>query len=180
MRIQPRVVRRPAPHAGWRALAATALVVPGATAAHTWADGTLPTAPGLLLLTAVVLGASFAVFSWSLPRSVLLAAVAVAQFGMHESFGLVAQHAHHAATVTDTGWTWQMACAHAAVAGATALVWGLGHRAATLLIFLPRLIAARSSLLRRWGRGVVRRPHTLLLLTGLPRRGPPRVVVPLT
>ena len=90
------MVRARAPYALARAVAATTVAVTGATTAHTWAGGDVPTGPGLALVAAVVLGASVLVFRRDVPGWALLPAVAAAQLGVHESFGLVASHDHAA------------------------------------------------------------------------------------
>ena len=61
------MVRARAPYALARALAATTVAVTGATTAHTWAGGAVPTGPGLALVAAVVLGASVLVFRRDVP-----------------------------------------------------------------------------------------------------------------
>ena len=101
-------MRARAPYALARAVAATTVAVTGATTAHTWAGGDVPTGPGLALVAAVVLGASVLVFRRDVPGWALLPAVAAAQLGVHESFGLVASHDHAAAAAPDPGWSWQM------------------------------------------------------------------------
>ncbi len=64
-----------APYAFARAVAATVLIMVGATAAHTWAGGHLPGVPALLALTGVVLGAGLLVLRGSLRWQVLLPVV---------------------------------------------------------------------------------------------------------
>ena len=83
-----------APYALARALAATVVVVVGALAAHTWAGGTVPTGPGLTLVAAVVLAGGVVLFTREVPVWALLPVVAAAQLGLHETFGLVADHGH--------------------------------------------------------------------------------------
>ena len=108
MGAEPRVEHVRAPHALARALTATVVVLTGAVSAHTWAGGTVPTAPGLVLIGAVVLGCGLLLFTRDVPVRLLLPAVAAAQLGLHESFGLVPDHNHHAMVAPDPGWTWQM------------------------------------------------------------------------
>ena len=91
-----------APYALARALAATAVVLLGAASAHTWAGGTVPTGPGLALVAAVVLAGGLLLFLREVPLWALLPVVAAAQLGLHESFGLVAEHSHHAAMSPET------------------------------------------------------------------------------
>lgn len=96
---EARVERARAPHALARAVAATTVAVSGAATAHTWAGGDVPTGHGLTLVAAVVLGASLLVFRRDVPGWALLPAVALAQLGVRESFGLIASHDHTVATV---------------------------------------------------------------------------------
>ena len=74
----PKVVQARAPYAFARALAATVVVVTGAVSAHTWAGGTVPTGPGLALVSAVVLAGGLLVFIRSVPLWALLPAVGAA------------------------------------------------------------------------------------------------------
>ena len=121
-----------APHALARALTATAVVVAGAACAHAWAGGNLPTGPGLVLVTAVVLAGGLLVFTRDVPAWAVLPAVAGAQLGLHETFGLVAGHEHHAAMTAEPGWTWQMGVAHLFVTALTAPCGGpVGARGPT-------------------------------------------------
>jgi hypothetical protein len=183
MWAEPRVEHLRAPHALARALAATVVVLTGAVSAHTWAGGTVPTGPGLVLITAVVLGGGFLLFSREVPTRLLLPAVAAAQLGLHESFGLVAQHVHtghdagyDALGGPDPGWTWQMVTAHVFVTLLTAVLWWAGRRAVRLVVsFVSRpapLVAARLRALRVEVRAHVSLVHLLVS----PRRGPPRAV----
>jgi hypothetical protein len=179
VRAEPSVLRVRAPYAVARALAATVVVVIGAAAAHTWAGGTVPTAPGLLLVSAVVLGGGLMLFTREVPLRAVLPAVAAAQLGLHESFGLVADHsahAHHAAAAApEPGWTWQMVLAHAGVTVLTAVLWWAGRRLASLVVtfgagtaaaVLPRLRAPRARV----------RAHARSACLASPRRGPPPAV----
>jgi hypothetical protein len=174
------VERARAPHALARAGAATTVAVTGAATAHTWAGGDVPTGPGLALVAAVVLGASLLVFRRDVPGWALLPAVALAQLGVHESFGLVASHDHTvaAAAAPGQGWSWQMVGAHAFVTLLTALLWWAGRRAASYAISVhahPAVpVATRAR--RRPSRAAVRSSLVLLLVS--PRRGPPLAVLP--
>ena len=172
------MVRASAPYALARALAATVVVVPGALAAHTWVGGTVPTAPGLVLVAAVVLAAGLLLFTREVPVWALLPVVAVAQLGLHESFGLVAEHSHHAPAGPDPGWTWQMVAAHLFVTVLTAGLWWAGRRAASYAVsFRGRpVVPIVAEPLRR--RTEVRTRACLLLLLVSPRRGPPLAVLP--
>lgn len=182
-----RQVRAAAPHALPRALAATALALVGAVAAHTWAGGELPTWPGLALVAAALTGCSLLAVVRDVPTWAMLPVVALAQLGVHESFGLVDTHGHGAPMPGMTqmtgmtgagepggaGWTWRMVAAHLFVTVLTALLWWAGRRAAayvlTLLTARPLPVAPR---LRRRPDAVVvprRRAHLLLA----PLRGPP-------
>ncbi len=179
MSAEPRVEHVRAPHALARALAATVVVLPGAVSAHTWAGGTVPTLPGLVLITAVVLGGGFALFTRDVSPRLLLPAVAAAQLGLHESFGLVAEHVHaphHATPTTDVGWTWQMVAAHLFVTLLTAVLWWAGRRAAALVVSLPSFPAPLSATRPRVQCTAVRTHDSLVHLLVSPRRGPPLVV----
>ena len=182
MIVGPRVVQARAPHAPARALAATVVVVTGALSAHTWAGGTVPTAPGLALVAAVVLAGGLLLHTQRVPAWALLPVVAAAQLGLHESFGLVADHAHHTAATgavdAAQGWTWQMVAAHVFVTLLTAVLWWAGRRAASYAVsFGERPALPVVAELRR------RRTEVLVLLPLLhllvsPRRGPPVAVLP--
>jgi hypothetical protein len=170
-----------APYAGWRALAATVLVMSAATGAHTWAGGHLPAWPGLVLLGAVVLGASRLVLGGSAPGRLLLPAVAAAQALLHTSFVATSGHGAHVAAQGPSPWSGRMLLAHASVSLLTLLVWRLCERAALTVL---RLLALPSSYVE--GR-VVRRPvapvagshvSAAVLLLAAPRRGPPVVPGP--
>jgi hypothetical protein len=176
--VEPRVVQARAPHALARALAATVVVVIGAVSAHTWAGGTVPTGPGLALVAAVVLAASLLLFMRDVPPWVLLPAVGVAQLGLHESFGLVAEHTHHATSSPDPGWTWQMVAAHGFVTLLTAVLWWAGRRAASYAVsFRGRPALPVVAELGRRRTEVRTRPSHVHLLVS-PRRGPPLAVRP--
>ena len=179
MRAEPRVEHVRAPHALARALAATVVVLTGAVSAHTWAGGTVPTAPGLVLIAAVVLGGGVLLFTRDVPARLLLPAVAAAQLGLHESFGVVAHHVHtghEAMTGPDPGGPWRMVAAHLFVTVLTAVLWWAGRRAAGLVVrfvdhpavlVVPRLRARRAD---------VRTRLPLVHLLVSPRRGPPLAV----
>jgi hypothetical protein len=170
---------RRAPHAGWRALAATVLVMTGALGAHTWAGGHVPAWPGLVLLGGVVLGSSRLVVAGRVPRWLLLPAVVAAQMCLHTSFVTMAAgseaHAAHAAAGVASPWSGRMLLAHASVAVLTLLVWQLCHRAAVTVLRLLTLPPSYAV-----GRPC-RRPATsyrplaaaATVLVGAPRRGPP-------
>ena len=170
-----------APHALPRALTATVVTVGGAAAAHTWAGGTVPTGPGLALVAGVVLGASLLVFRRGVPGWALLPAVAAAQLGVHESFGLVASHhagdghAHSVASSTPA-WSWQMLAAHTFVAVLVAVLCWVGRRDSSYAVHLrarPALpVAVR---LARPAEPPLRPAPALLLVP--PRRGPPTAVL---
>ena len=172
------MVRARAPYALARAVAATVVVVPGALAAHTWAGGTVPTAPGLVLVTAVVLAAGLLLFTREVPVWALLPVVAAAQLGLHESFGLAAEHTHHTPAGPEPGWTWQMVGAHLFVTALTAVLWWAGRRAASYVVSFagpPVALVVAEPLLRRTE---VRPRASLLHLLVSPRRGPPVPVLP--
>lgn len=186
MIVEPRVVQARAPHTLARALAATVVVVAGALSAHTWAGGTMPTAPGLALVAGVVLACSLLLFTHAVPAWALLPVVAAAQLGLHESFGLVADHAHRTTTHATSlasgsdgqGWTWQMVAAHLFVTLLTAVLWWAGRRASSYAVsFDERATLPVATRLRR------RRPEplvqtSLVHLLVSPMRGPPLAVRP--
>jgi hypothetical protein len=176
--VEPRVVQARAPYAVARALAASVVVVTGAASAHTWAGGTVPTGPGLALVAAVVLTASLLLFTRDVPLWALLPAVGAAQLGLHESFGLVAEHSHHAVASPEPGWTWQMVSAHGFVTLLTAVLWWAGRRAGSYAVsFRERPALPVVAELRR--RQAEARTHSSLVhLLVSPRRGPPRTARP--
>ena len=171
------MVRARAPYALARAVAATTVAVIGAATAHTWAGGDVPTAPGLALVAAVLLGASVLVFRRDVPGWALLPAVAAAQLGVHESFGLVTSHDHAAVAAPDPGWSWQMVGAHAFVTLLTAVLWWAGRHAASYAVSVhahPALpVRTRAP---REPSGATTRSSLVLLLVS-PRRGPPLAVL---
>ena len=171
------VVRARAPYALARAVAATTVALAGATTAHTWAGGEVPTAPGLVLVTAVVLGSSLLVFRRDVPGWALLPAVALAQLGLHESFGITA-HDHSAAAVPGQGWPWQMVGAHAFVTLLTAVLWWAGRRAASYAVSVHAhpVVPVAGRVRRRPADAPTRSSLVLLLVS--PRRGPPLAVLP--
>jgi hypothetical protein len=179
-----RVVRVRAPYAFARALAATVVVLLGAASAHTWAGGTVPSGPGLALVAAVVLAGGLLLFTRDVPPWALLPIVAAAQLGLHESFGLVTEHGHHAAMSTGMspstgpGWTWHMVAAHLFVTALTAVLWWAGRRAASYVVSLllrPALPVAPHPRPRPAG---VRLGSSLVHLLVPPGRGPPWAVLP--
>ena len=174
---------RRAPYAGWRALAATVLVMSGALGAHSWAGGHVPAWPGLVLLGAVVLGSSRLVLGGLVPRRLLLPAVVAAQACLHTSFVTMAGAGHeaHAVHLAQTGaglaapWSGRMLLAHASVTLLTLLVWQLCQRAAVavlqLLALRPTYVVGRA--VRRPATGHDHAPTAAAVLLSAPRRGPP-------
>ena len=174
------VETRRAPYAGWRALAATVLVMSAAVGAHTWAGGHVPAWPGLVLLTAVVLGSSRLVLGGRVPRSLLLPAVIAAQACLHTSFVTMAGHEAHAAGTAGgpSLWSGRMLLAHASVTLLTLLVWRLCERAAVAvlrLLTLPTSYAVGRAV-RRPATSHGHPPTAAEVLLGAPRRGPPVVL----
>ncbi len=177
---------RRAPYAGWRALAATVLVVSGALGAHTWAGGHVPEWPGLVLLGGVVLGSSRLVLDGRVPRWLLLPAVVAAQACLHTSFVAMAgagqeAHATHVAqagAATASPWSGRMLLAHASVTLLTLLVWQLCQRAAVAVLRLlplpPSYVVGRA--VRRPATACVLAPTAAAVLLSAPRRGPPVAV----
>jgi hypothetical protein len=171
-----------APHVVARTAAATALVMAGATLAHTWAGGALPGLPALLALAGVVYGATVLVLRWRVPAVLLTPFVLVAQGGLHGMFGLLGPgdpHAAHAGMATTSAvepFTWRMVLAHLLSTLLAVLVWWLSQRAATAVVHAIRLWdtyagGRRDATLRAPAAG--KRPAALVCLVGAPRRGPP-------
>ena len=172
------MVQARAPYAFARALAATVVVVTGAASAHTWAGGTVPTGPGLVLVSAVVLAGGLLLFTRAVPLWALLPAVGAAQLGLHESFGLVAEHTHHAMAGPDPGWTWRMVAARLFVSLLPAVRGWAGRRAASYVVVLcsrPTLPVVAGAPSRPTDG---RRRVSLVHLVVSPRRGPPLAVLP--
>ena len=179
MTVEPRVVQARAPYALARALAVTVVVVTGALSAHSWAGGTIPTGPGLALVAAVVLAGGMLVNTRAVPLWALLPAVAAAQLGLHESFGLVAEHTPHAAAaMPDEGWSWQMVAAHLFVTLLTAVLWWAGRRAAWYAVSFGTHPALPCGAERRRRRPDLRTRTSLVDLLVSPTRGPPLAVRP--
>ncbi|MCF6378701.1 hypothetical protein L2K70_13895 [Nocardioides KLBMP 9356] len=183
METGARVVRTRAPHVLARAVAATVVVVVSALAAHTWAGGTVPTGPGLTLVAAVVLAGGVLLFTREVPLWAVLPLVAAAQLGLHESFGLVAQHTHEPgmsgmAPAADAGWTWQMVGAHLFVTLLTAFLWWVGRRAALYVVALLLAAAPPVAPRLRPRPADVRLGTSLVHLVVPPGRGPPGGVQP--
>jgi hypothetical protein len=158
-------------------VAATVLVMAGATCAHTWAGGHLPSGPGLLALGGLVLAASHLVLRGSVRPVVLLPAVALAQAGLHTAFAAGAgEHAAHAAATGQGIWTWQMLAAHTAVTLLTALVWQVCARAAHQVVTVLALALTYAG--GRRDRGLALSDLGVLLarldLATAPGRGPPQ------
>lgn len=176
MTAELRVQSRRAPYAAWRALAATVLVMTGAVSAHTWAGGDLPTLPGILVMSAAVFTAGFLVLGRSTRLAAVLPLVAAAQFGLHESFGLVGGHAAHQASTTSAGWTWQMVTAHLGVTLLTVVLWWACQRALVTVVSLRARPASYAVALRqpRSSRVRVLASRDAYLMVS-PRRGPPVV-----
>ncbi|MCW2737495.1 hypothetical protein [Nocardioides sp.] len=176
---EPRVVQARAPYALARALATTVVVVVGALSAHTWAGGTVPTGPGLALVAAVVLTGGLLLHTREVPLWAVLPGVAAAQLGLHESFGLVAEHTHDAVASPDPGWTWQMVAAHAFVTLLTAVLWWASRRAASYDVSFRTHPALPVVAEPRRRRTEARTPvSSLVHLLVSPRRGPPLAVRP--
>lgn len=168
-----------APHLWARALAATVLVMSGATAAHTWAGGHLPGLPALLALAGVVLGGGLLFLSGLLGWRLLLPAVAIAQTGLHGAFGVLGSSAEHAAhAVSIQGATaqssWQMLAAHATGTALTALVWWLCDRTVLAVLVALRLRPAYAASPRPLLASPERPVRVALVhLLAAPHRGPP-------
>jgi hypothetical protein len=184
MNGEARVVRVPAPYALARALAATAVVLLGAVSAHTWAGGTVPSSTGLALVAAVVLVGGLLLNTRDVPVWALLPVVAAAQLGLHESFGLAAEHSHHSMPgmapelVDGSGWTWRMVAAHLVVTLLTAVLWWAGRRAAAYVVsFLLRPVLPVAPRVRPHPVGVPLGSSLVHLLVP-PGRGPPPAVLP--
>ena len=113
----------------------------------------------------------------------ILPLVAAAQLGLHESFGLVAEHSHAsmpgmAAPAVDAGWTWQMVAAHLFVTLLTAFVWWVGRQAGSYVVALLLLVAPPVAPRLRPRPADVRLGASLVHVLVPPGRGPPRVLLP--
>lgn len=171
------VETRRAPYAGWRALAATVLVMSAAVGAHTWAGGHVPAWPGVVLLAAVVLGASRLLLGGSVSWKVLLPAVVAAQACLHTSFVAMSGHDAHLAAGGPSPWSGRMLLAHTSVTLLTLLVWRLCERGAVAIVRLLALptpyVVDRST--RRAVTTSGGSPVLAAVLLAAPRRGPPAV-----
>jgi len=180
-----KVASAPAPHLAARTAAATALVMAGATLAHTWAGGELPGLPALLALAGALYGAGTLVLRWRVPMILLAPLVLVAQGGLHGMFGLLgpanahaghAGHADMAMTPAAEPFTWRMVLAHVLSTLLAVLVWWLSQRAATVVVHALHLWTAYVGGRRDAALGVPAaeaRSAALVCLVGAPRRGPP-------
>jgi len=181
-----RVVRTRAPYVLPRAVAATVVAVVGALAAHTWAGGTVPTGPGLALVAAVVVAGGVLLFTREVPVWALMPLVAAAQLGLHESFGLVAEHSHGSmpsmpsmtSVPDEAGWTWQMVAAHLFVTLLTAFLWWVGRRAASYVVALLLATAPPVATRPRPRPVDVRLGASLVHRVVPPGRAPPRGLLP--
>ena len=172
----------PAPHVAARTAAATALVMAGATLAHTWAGGALPGVPALLALAGVVHGAGALVLRWRVPLLLIAPFMVVAQVGLHLMFGSMgtgsahAGHAHVAMTSVAEPLTGQMVLAHLVSTLLAVLVWWLAQRAATLVVHAIDIwstyVGGRRDAALRFP-VAEEKPPALVCLVGAPRRGPP-------
>jgi hypothetical protein len=177
----------PRPGAVLRALLATAEIVLGTVAAHTWAGGTLPSAPWLVAVTALVLVASLVVLHGKVRAAVAVPALAGAQVLLHCWLVALApghsmpghQMSGQAASGPHLELTTPMLAAHLAAALLTALVWGLRRRAVDVVLAWGAVAGVVISSVRRVAAGaaptVVRHQRVLAVA---PRRGPPGRLAP--
>lgn len=125
----------------------------------------------------MVLATSLLVLRRGVPAPVLLPVVALAQLGVHSSFGLVSSHDHMTGAATDSGWSWQMVAAHAFVTALTAVLWWAARRAASYAVHLlarPALPVVGQLRRPMTSATPVTRVHLLVPLL----RGPPAAVLP--
>ncbi len=171
-----------------RAGTATAAIMAGTLAAHSWAGGELPSLPWLLATCALLYAATRAVFAGQFSPRVMVMALGMAQFGLHAVMSSLAgqstQHAHHAfpgGTESAPGvallsMSWQMVAAHAVSAVLTVAVWSVSAKALAGLLLLPDsphlAVSVRRDRLHR-DVAFVQRP-VAEWRSGAPRRGPPR------
>jgi hypothetical protein len=135
-----------APHAVWRAVVATIVVMVGATSAHAWAGGSLPPWSSLVVLAGVLFAASVLFLRGMLSWWVSLALVGAAQFVVHAlSVALSAPRlgSPRSGTAAHDGmsghaemgaWSGRMLVAHAAVTVLSAAVWRLLARTAVAVV----------------------------------------------
>lgn len=174
---------RAAPHAVWRALTATVLILATASLAHGWAGGRLPEWPGLVLLAGVLFGGGVLFLRHRLPLRVLLLMVALAQGGLHGAFVAWEPQHHHGSAGSTASWvdssqlSWQMVLAHAVGTMVAALVWRWCERMADVVLVAHDRPAPVPTAVRQRVRGArvgpVRRRACWVVA---PRRGPPVLV----
>jgi hypothetical protein len=174
---------REAPYAGWRALAATVLVIVTAIGAHGWAGGGVPDWPTLALLAGVLFGCGMLFLRGGFSLRVLLPVVALAQVMSHGAFATLAPHDHHAGAGS-TGllsaaspWSWQMLLAHAVATVVAAVVWRWCERTAEVVLgHRAHWLARPAGPSRVPIAHVFDRIGYVVCLVSAPRRGPPAVV----
>jgi hypothetical protein len=161
--------------AGLRTCIATVEIMTGVTFAHTWAGGVLPALPWLVGMAALVFGASRAVLRHRLGLRVAVAALGGAQVGLHGVLTWMAPSAHATHDGPATGWTWQMAAAHAATVVLTIGVWAARRRAVEMVLaWLDDPATARIPELLGLSESTAGAPPRLRPWLALPHpRGPP-------
>jgi hypothetical protein len=130
---------RPPRRVGLRSGVATVEIMTGATVAHGWAGGALPSVPWLVGLVGLVFAASLAVLRRRVGLWLMVTVLGSAQFVLHGFLTWMAPtgHAHVAHAHVDgpvLGLTWQMVAAHAASAVLTAVVWAVRRRAVEMAL----------------------------------------------
>lgn len=153
----------------------------GATAAHSWAGGALPSLPWLLGVTGLVFGATLLIIRGQAPLCWMVPALGAAQLLLHGLLAALAPSGHghgHTSGAAILDLSWQMLVAHAASAVFTALVWHLRRRLLDAIIHwsqrLRAVVAVRPKVVRPLGHPLV--PNSRTWLLGAPRRGPPAIL----
>lgn len=168
---------RPAPHAVGRSALATVEIMVGVTLAHTWAGGSLPSAPWLVGVAGVLFGASVLATTGRAPLRWMLLGVGTAQLGLHAFLTTAAVgHGHaHAATRGHAEMTSRMLTAHAISAVITAVVWHLRRRVVDSIVSWQSWSVDRPAALRSRVTGDLHHfpKATWWELSAAPR-GPPR------
>lgn len=179
----------PRPGALLRALPATAEIVLGTVAAHTWAGGSLPSAGWVAAMAALVLLTSVVVLRGKVRAGVAVPALAAAQLLLHcwlvalapahqmQGHGMSAMSGH-AAAGPHLELTAPMLAAHAAAALLTAVVWGLRRRAVEVVLAWGSALRVEVPALRAVVPSVPILGRGHRVLTVAPRRGPPGSLAP--
>lgn len=186
----------PRPGALLRALPATAEIVLGTVAAHTWAGGGLPSAGWVAAMAALVLLASVVVLRGTVRAGAAVPALAAAQLLLHcWLVALAPAHqmsghampghgtaghamAGHAAAGPHLELTTPMLAAHAVAALLTAAVWCLRRRAVEVVLAWGRAVRVAVPSVPTLAPAVPALGRGHRVLTVAPHRGPPGSLAP--